>query len=714
MLNSSVHRPVDRKIEIHAEAIQRFAQFGLLLSVGTGWALLPAGTYPYQVLPVLALMAACNLLGLYFLRREKTAQAGMWVAGGNSLVLVLLILLFPYPWLPFAALPLMLMIAMTVSNLAGLSYAILVTGLLIVLNLTGFRNDSLVEVSFVLACGLVVHWISVNTLSTAADWYRIAQAQSDRLLAETRQHRAELSRANKSLQLSNELQRKTQNELIFSRKQAEKARQMKEQFAANISHELRTPLNLILGFSKLMYLSPEIYGGGEWSPELRHDIAQIYRSSRHLMEMIDDILDLSQFEMTGFSLVKEATPIYLFLKDAAETIGNLFHGGRVQFLVHLAEDLPVLDIDRTRMRQVLVNLLTNAYRYTQSGYVELSAWLKDDQVVISVRDTGPGIAPEKLAFVFDEFFQADASLSRKSGGVGLGLTICRRFVEAHNGRIWAESQVDQGSTFSFSLPCSGGAGYVPGEPASDVIYSGLLPNVILVETDPEVVNITRRQVANFEWIQAKNLEELGPVVKQFHPRAVVLNVASEKMNPSLEFPQLDIPILACSLPSRFMRDDSFTQFSLLRKPLEIEELAREMDRWNGVRDLLVIDDDRGFVQLTERLVQATGRSVDVRWAYSGQEGLSAMREKRPDMVLLDLVMQDMNGMEVLEKMQADPELKGIPVCLVTSGSYELESLSHLGRQITVYQAEGIRPSRTFAYLQALLNLIEPNHAGSEK
>jgi signal transduction histidine kinase len=712
-MTNLIQQQSDKQAELKSEITQRLAQFGLIFAVGISWALLPQKVYPYELLPALALMAGANGLGLYCLRRARPAVSAWVVAAGNNLVLLILMALFPTTWLPFAALPLMLVNALLVSNLAGLAFALIVGAAAVLLNQVGVRDYPLVGWLVVVGCGLVVNWLSVYTLSTAADWYRIAQNQSDQRLDETRQHRAELSRALKSLKLANELQRKTQNELILARKQADKARQMKEQFAANISHELRTPLNLILGFSKLMYLSPEIYGNLEWGSDLRHDIAQIYRSSRHLMEMIDDILDLSQFEMTGFSLVREPTPLYLFLKDAAETIGNLFRAGSVQFVVRLAEDLPILDIDRTRIRQVLVNLLTNAYRYTQAGFVELSAEVKEDQVLISVHDSGPGIAPEKLPFIFDEFFQADASLGRKSGGVGLGLTICRRFVEAHQGRIWVESQLEHGSSFTFALPCSGTAGSPQAEAVSEVVYSNLLPNAVLVEADPEIFNITRRQVGSYEWIQVKDIQELDPVVRQYHPRAVVVNLAPDQMEQVLHLPEVPMPVIACSLPGRMQREDEMSRLTLLRKPVDMEVLKRELEHYGDVRDLLVIDDDRGFVQLAERLVRATGKTVDVRWAYSGAEGISAMQEQHPDLVLLDLVMPDMNGMQVLERIQSDPDLQKIPVCLVTSGSYELESFSRTGHRIVIYQSGGIRPSKTFGYLKAVLNLIEPNESQTE-
>ncbi len=695
--------------ELQSEVAHQLAQLAIVGSVVIGWALLPQTSYPFEILPLLAVLAGVNGLGLFYLQHSKVKGALLFISSVNSLTLLVAMAVFPQTWLPFIALPVMLVDALLVSNLAGLAFTLVVFGAAVGLNLMGMRQYDLDGLLLVLGTGLAVNWLSINSLSTAADWYRMAQSQSEHLLDETRQHRAELSRANKSLMIANDLQRKTQNELIFARKQADRARQMKEQFAANISHELRTPLNLILGFSKIMYLSPEVYGKINWTPELQHDISQIFRSSRHLTEMIDDILDLSQFEMSGFSLVREPTALYLYLKDAADTIGNLFRSGPVHFKTNIQEDLPTLDIDRTRIRQVLVNLLTNAYRYAQSGSVELNAEVKGEEVFISVCDSGPGIPPEKLPFIFDEFYQADSSLSRKAGGVGLGLTISRRLVEAHNGRIWVESQPGNGSKFIFALPCSGATVPFHAEGNSETPYSGLLPNMLFVGSDPEMISIIRRQVEMYEWIPVQSLVDLAPAVNEFRPRGVLINLPPEQITDIVNLPDLEVPVIACSLPSRLHREGTINKLTLLRKPVELDELTQELERNGNVHDLFVIDDDRGFVQLMDRLVRATGKEVSVRWAYNGQEGLLAMREKQPDLVLLDLVMQDLSGMQVLELIQSDELLRNIPICIVTSGSYELEALSQAGRMIIIQQSGGFRPSKLFDYLRTVLKQIEPNH-----
>ncbi len=698
------------KKELLAEMTQHLAQAAVVFSVGFCWLLLPQKVYPYQILPLMIVLGGANGLALRLLNQEKVNLARATVAIGDSLVLLFAMLLFPQNWLPFIAAPLILINALLLNYIDGLLFALLVTVLAGYLIAAGAREYSLPGIVMSIGIGLIVTWLSINFLAILVDWYQTAQAQSEKLLDETRQHRAELSRALKSLTLANELQRKTQNELVLARQQAERARQMKEQFAANISHELRTPLNLIIGFSKLMYLSPEIYGDVNWTPELRHDAAQVYRSSQHLKEMIDDILDLSQFEMAGFSLIREPTQMSLFLRDAAETVQNLFRNGPVQFTAQITDDLPVIDIDRTRIRQVLVNLLTNAYRYTQAGTVKLKAACNDQELIISINDTGPGIAPEKIPLIFEEFFQADASLSRTAGGVGLGLTISKRFVEAHSGKIWVESELSRGSTFYFTLPLSREVSSHHSEETNDVLYPNLQPSVLVVDNDPQVLHIVQRQIQGYEWIRVPNIGELKQAVSLYNPRAVVLNRAVDQFEPST-LPGLDVPVFVCSLPRRMYWDQNISQVLLLQKPVDLDALAREFTLWKEVQNLLVIDDDRGFIQLLERQLVAGGYTIQVQHAYTGQEGLDIMRVQRPDLVFLDLVMPGQNGMKVLEQLKSDPDLNTIPVCLITSGSQELEAVAYKGQRILIDYAQGFRPSKIFEYMRTFLSLTEPGNNG---
>ena len=290
-------------------------------------------------------------------------------------------------------------------------------------------------------------WLSSRGLYTVLDWAWSSQQRANQLLEELRDRRGELNRTLVALTEANRRLKRTGRELALARQRADEARRLKEQFAANISHELRTPLNLILGFSEMMYLSPDVYGEMEWPSTLRRDVHQIYRSSRQLMDLINDVLDLSRIDAVRMPIHSEPSDLAEIIREAVETASDLFRGRVLDVRVEMPPELPPLNLDRTRIRQVLLNLLNNAARFTQHGHIIVSAERNEREVVVSVADTGVGIPAEELPAIFEEFHQVDMSLRRRQEGAGLGLAISKRFVELHNGRIWAESQAGEGSTF---------------------------------------------------------------------------------------------------------------------------------------------------------------------------------------------------------------------------------------------------------------------------
>ncbi|MCZ7665955.1 MAG: HAMP domain-containing histidine kinase [Chloroflexi bacterium] len=202
-----------------------------------------------------------------------------------------------------------------------------------------------------------------------------------------------------------------------------------------------------------MYLSPEVYGPQPLPPVLMRDVYQIYRNSRHLLDMIDDILDLSRFEMVGFTLKKEPTDLAHLIEEAAAIVGNLFEkSAEVALVVDVAPVCPSSTSTRRAFARCCSTCSTTPTVSLPAAPSPSTAAQVDNDILVQVHDTGPGISAEDAAAIFTEFYQVDYSLSRSHGGAGLGLAICQRFVEAHNGRIWVDSEADSGSTFSFTLP----------------------------------------------------------------------------------------------------------------------------------------------------------------------------------------------------------------------------------------------------------------------
>ncbi|MDO8969628.1 MAG: HAMP domain-containing sensor histidine kinase, partial [Saprospiraceae bacterium] len=353
-------------------------------------------------------------------------------------------------------------------------------------------------------------------------------------------------KALKNLTLANELQRRTETELIFARKNAEEARILKEKFAAKVSHELRTPLALIAGFSEVMYTSPEIYGDVTWTPTMRRDISQVYRNSHHLLAMVDDILNLSRFEIAGFTISLEDVNVNDLLDETAEIARDLFRSEVVKFWTAIPVGLPVLRMDRTRIRQVVLNLINNARRFTERGEVCLSAYVTSQEMIISVRDTGPGIPESKLELIFQEFYQVEDRLLKNKGGTGLGLTICKQFVETHGGRTWADSEMGKGSTFYFSLPL-GGALLGENNPMDTNIPPVYQQRILVIGADDHVLAMLRSTVSGYDVMKVENKEQLPALIALYHPRAIVWNVLpGDDENESILTGDLPVPIIRCS------------------------------------------------------------------------------------------------------------------------------------------------------------------------
>jgi signal transduction histidine kinase/CheY-like chemotaxis protein len=701
----------DNNLEgLHSELTQRIA----ILSMVSGSLLIWLNLIRWP-LPIIEFGLGAALLGMGWgaraLESRRPTLARHLLVWGLTVLLLAGMGSLSDPWLPFLALPLMLVSTMLVQG-GGVITAGLVTALAIWLTRTETQVYSLTELIVALALGMVLAWLMVHTLYTTLQWTQTMQRRAGYLLEQTRDRQAELSRVLKSLELVNSLQRRTQHELAVACRQAEKARQMKEQFAANISHELRTPLNLILGFSEIMYLTPQVYGEMSWPPTLRRDVYQVYRNSRHLMEMINDILDLSRFEMTGFTLNKEPTPLESLLKETMEIAADLFRAHPAHLEMKIAPDLPTLEIDRTRIRQVLLNLFNNARRHTAADVVQLEARQVDGEVWISVSDTGQGIPADKLPYLFDEYYQVDYSLRRERDGTGLGLAISKRFVEVHGGRIWVESQPGAGTTFTFSLPILGH--YVPALQADDQFPPGSArpesrPSILVVDRDPAVTDLVRCHLKDYEAIQVEEIDQLAEMAMTYHPRAVIFNVSPGEARLNHSLPSIPVPFIECSLPSCMWTADDLAVKACLTKPIASQQLMRAIGSLGGIRDILIVDDDRGFVQLIERILVANDDVFAIRRAYDGDDALQAMRDQRPDLVLLDLIMPRVDGFRVLEEMRCNLRLAEVPVILLTATSYEKDVLARRNGQIVIRRPEGLHAAEVLRCLEATINVMEPRY-----
>lgn len=695
--------------EIRSRLVWRLSFFLIGFGVAATWYVLVRRDLPFAGASIPFFFTVFVRVVQLMLNKDPV-QARYVFVWGMVAHLIAALLVFSDPWLPYVAIPCVFIIAMLMSNGGPISAAIFVavTGLL---NLAGIRSYQLFELTVVLTFAASSSWLSAYTLFTVVHWYSAMQVRNQQLLETTRDHRAELSQALKSLQLAYETQKHIQLELIWARKHAEDARRLKEQFAANISHELWTPLNLILGFSEVMYLSPDVYGDMDWTPSLRRDIHQIYRNSQHLLGLVGDILDLSRFEMTGFNITPEPISLAPFLKDTLEIFDHSIRGRAIRLNLTVPADLPTVEIDGTRIRQVILNLLNNACRYTEAGIIEVAAHQVEQEVVISVRDTGSGIAADKLSYLFDEFYQVNPSVKRSHSGAGLGLAISKRFVEAHSGRIWVESEEGVGSCFSFALPVSERwfemqHAYLNRRRAALVDTSHR--SVLVLEAESGAISLLQHSLKDCEVIQVRDARYLPEMILTHHPKMIIRNTRSGQQQ-MMSQPLIDtgVPVIECTLPTDARIAKELGIRACLTKPVDSQTLLDEIDQIGTVQNILIAFSDRSFALLVERMLETSEKVFEVRRVYDYEQGISALVNHPPDLVLLDSVTPDTEGLRLIRYMRAHPKLEALPVIVLISNSSLGETRCE--NHFVVHQRDGLYPIEVLKFINAVFEEVRPRY-----
>jgi len=452
------------------------------------------------------------------------------------------------------------------------------------------------------------------------------------------------------------------NRAEMAQAEAEEANRVKSRFLANMSHEIRTPLNLIMGFSEVMLRSPETYGG-DWSPLLRRDLSHIYRNSKHLLMLTNNLLEIARADIMAFSVNKEEVSLEPLLEDVGEMALSLFHDKPIEFCLDVPEELPVANVDPTRIRQVILNLLSNAQRFTHQGEVTLSASCTISEVVISVKDTGVGIPESQQEYIFNEFFQIDTSLRRAHEGVGLGLAISKRFVEAHNGRIWFESEEGVGTTFYFSIPLRS---------VDDVSQSYMERSatteqetrVVVSSNDGRVMPVLMNLLPDVKLIYA-NQNNLGPTIQAYSPRYVI-QIANSHMDdsPAIEFGGTVITFPELNKDWLTMQLETSAQ---LTKPVQPEDLIKCITQFSQGNRILIIDNDRGFCHLVNRILQSIDGSYELQIAFDSHKGLEVLGSRQPpDLILLDQTTYQQGNVDLLAIARASRYLNAVPIILLAT------------------------------------------------
>jgi signal transduction histidine kinase/CheY-like chemotaxis protein len=601
---------------------------------------------------------------------------------GNSLVSAA-------PFLALASVPVAL--AGLLVGLPAAGAAVLTeTVLYLLLPSTAFGGDRLNSTILVLmgvwiAAGVIaaVHVPARSLARTCLSQFEEASL----LVGEARQRRAELeatvenlAQANRQLLLANE-------RVAALRAIAEEAQRVKTTFVANVSHEFRTPLNMIIGLSDIMLRSPELYGV-RLSPRMREDLGIVHRNCQHLSRMITDVLDLTCAEAGRLSLQKQLVDLTEIIRDAVEEVKPLTTKKGLELCVAIADDLPKVYCDRTRIQQVVLNLVSNAARYTREGKITVSASVSNQCAEVTVADTGPGIPHDQIEAIFEPFSRPRSGSAYEHDGSGLGLSISKQFVTLHGGQMKVHSEVGVGSAFSFTLPlisptehAANSAQYLKedwlwrergfriGRLGS--IQDLTKPRVIVCdETGTLQSQLVQRSDAA-EFVETRGLDEVADQAAVCPAHAVILNAPS----PGGLLTQLEeaakrirgTPIVGCCVPRPIERALEAGAAGYLVKPVSRRDLQNALRSLDGdVRRVLVVDDDPDVVYLLERMLRTCDASLEVITALDGEEALRVVEHDPPGLILLDVVLPGIDGWETLRRLKADPRSQGIPVFFVSA------------------------------------------------
>ncbi|HEX8429836.1 MAG TPA: response regulator [Longimicrobium sp.] len=522
--------------------------------------------------------------------------------------------------------------------------------------------------------------------------------------------------------------RRAEEEVAEAREAAEAANRSKSQFLANMSHELRTPLNAILGYSEML----QEEAAEENLESFDVDLGRINSAGKHLLALINDILDLSKIEAGKMELFVERFDLAELVDEVASTVQPMVHKNKNTLKVVRAAGLGEMRADQMKVRQTLYNLLSNAVKFTEGGTITLNAdrQLMDgsEWIVFRVADTGIGLSDEQLSKLFLDFSQADASTTRRFGGTGLGLALTRRFCQMMGGDVSVQSVLGEGSVFTIKLPAlmresepdgeGARAGAFVASRAGETPAGGAAPpgtrSVLVIDDDAAPRELLQRYLTGegFTVRTAASGPEGILLARTLHPAAITLDVMMPEMDgwsvlkELKEDPELrGIPVIMLTMVDDPERGFALGAAEYASKPVDRQRLSAVLRRYArpGPESLvLMVEDDPATRAMMRNMLDKEGWRVCE--AVDGRAGLLCMEHERPDVILLDLMMPEMDGFEFADQVRHHPEWRNVPIIVITAHDLSARDRQRLSGYVeTILQKTGDSHESLLSRVRELLN-----------
>ena len=509
---------------------------------------------------------------------------------------------------------------------------------------------------------------------------------------EIERRHAELQRVNRELSESNDAVVNMHAELSDRAEQLQQTSEIKSRIVSHVGHEFRTPLHSIVGLTRLLLEGTD----GPVNAEQAKQVGYIRSAAEELMQFVDDLLDLSRVEAGKASVRLEKFEVGEFLSALRGMLRPLVApGAPVELLVDGLEAPVTLETDRSKLSQVIRNLVSNAIKFTERGTVRVATTVEDERLRIAVSDTGVGVAPEHLETIFEEFAQIDNPVQSRVKGSGLGLPLSRRLAEMLGGTLTVESELGRGSTFTLTIPLEHAevremremverSRRTPAGPAS----------ILVVEDDLKTLFVYEKYLvmAGFHVIPVRSIDDAREAIRAAKPAAIVLDVMLEgetswnflaglKRDPETH----DIPVLVVTVTNREQKARALGADEFWLKPVDQQRLLRRLRavaRSSVVPRVLVIDDDEKARYIVRKHLEGT--PYELLEAATGAEGVHIAQREVPHVILLDFLLQEVTAFDVLDELKSDPRTRAIPVIVVTS-----QALDVVQRERLLAEAEGV-------------------------